>query len=353
MASTMTTRERFRAVAGFKPFDRLPMVEWAGWWDKTIERWHAEKLPVEIKDRYDICRHFGLDVYKQDWIGARAAGCPQPTGHGLGIIETEADYDRIRPYLFPDLASMSSRQLLWKQWAEEQKRGDIVVWSTVEGFFWFARTLFGIEPHLYAFYDQPVLMHRINSDVADWIIASFDTLCSFVTPDFMTFAEDMSYNHGPMLSRELFDEFMKPYYQRVLPALKSRGIVTIIDSDGDVTVPAHWFEDAGLEGILPLERQAGVDMARLRREHSRMRFIGHFDKMTMNKGEAVMRAEFERLLPVAAAGGFFIACDHQTPPGVSYDDYRLYVELFKEYADEAGRMSRQARGPFKGEDAHG
>ncbi|HOM57450.1 MAG TPA: hypothetical protein PLG27_06860, partial [Candidatus Latescibacteria bacterium] len=85
---------------------------------------------------------------------------------------------------------------------------------------------------------------------------------------------------------------------------------------------------------------AGVDIAKLRREHPRMRFIGHFDKMTQDKGEDVMRAEFERLIPTAAKGGFLPSCDHQTPPGVSYEDYRLYIRLFQEYGEKAGRMSR-------------
>ncbi len=341
MADEMTTRERFQAVMSGRAFDRLPILEWAGWWDKTLCRWHGEQLPADLQDRYEICRHFGLDVYKQTWIGTHRAGCPKPPDHGLGIIACEADYDRIRPYLFPDVSETLGYYQCWKEWAEEQARGEIVVWLTVEGFFWFARGLFGIEPHLYAFYDHPDLMHRINSDLANWIIKTFDAVCSVVTPDFMTFGEDMSYNHGPMLSKDTFDEFLKPYYQRVLPILKAHGIIPIIDSDGDVTVPAYWFEDAGLDGILPLERQAGVDIARLREDHPAMRFIGHFDKMTMHKGEAVMRAEFERLLPVAAKGKYLIACDHQTPPAVSYDDYRLYISLFREYAAEAGRISRQ------------
>ena len=158
----------------------------------------------------------------------------------------------------------------------------------------------------------------------------------------MTFGEDMSYNNGPMISGELFAEFLRPYYDRVIPALRTHGIIPMIDSDGDVAVPAHWFAEAGLDGILPLERQAGVDIASLRREHPNMKFIGHFDKMTMNKGEAAMRTEFERLLPTAAAGGYLISCDHQTPPGVSYEDYRIYIDLFREYAAKAGGMSQIA-----------
>ena len=334
----MNTRERFHAVMNFEPFDRLPMLEWAGWWNLTIDRWHTEALPEEATDRYDICRHFGLDIYKQEWLSACGPECPRPLSHGSGIIQSESDYERILPHLFP---SQPVNIEQWRTWAEEQRQGDTVLWFTVDGFFWFARRLLGIERHLYAFYDQAELMHRINTDLADWILLVIEQVCDICTPDFMTFGEDMSYNNGPMLSEEMFERFLHPYYDRVIPALQKHGVIPIIDSDGDISVPAHWFESAGLRGILPLERQAGVSIDSLRESHPDMTFIGHFDKMTMDKGEAAMRREFERLLPTAAKGGFLISCDHQTPPGVSYDNYIIYLKLFKEYAERAGQMSQR------------
>jgi len=332
----MNTRERFHAVINFEPFDRLPLLEWVGWWNKTIERWHGEGLPPDLTDRYAICRHFGLDIYKQDWFAVCGPDCPQPASHGSGIIQSDGDYERILPHLYPERPVDTKR---WKEWADEQQKGDVVLWFTVDGFFWFTRRLLGIERHLYAFYDQPELLHRINSDLADWILAVIEQLCSICTPDFMTFGEDMSYNNGPMISKDLFDEFMRPYYDRVIPALRKHGVLPIIDSDGDIAIPARWFAEAGLEGVLPLEHQAGVDIEALRREQPKMKFIGNFDKMSMDKGEDAMRAQFERLLPTAARGGFIISCDHQTPPGVSYQNYRTYVNLFREYAEKAGEMS--------------
>ena len=333
----MNTRERFQAIMDFRPFDRLPILEWAGWWNKTIERWRTEGLPESATDGHAIREHFGLDLYRQDWFPVRRPDCPQPAHHGAGIVETEADYDRLREHLFPD--DVVDREQ-WERWAEEQARGDVVLWFTVDGFFWFPRRMLGIERHLLAFYDQPALMRRMNEDLIEWVLRVLDRLFEVCTPDFMTFAEDMSYNFGSMLSKDLFDAFLRPCYDVVIPVLRKRGVTPIVDSDGDITAPAHWFEEAGLEGILPLERQAGVDIARLRAEHPRMKFIGHFDKMTMNKGEAAMRAEFERLLPTAAQGGFLVGCDHQTPPGVSYEDYQLYLTLFREYAEKAGKESR-------------
>ena len=59
--------------------------------------------------------------------------------------------------------------------------------------------------------------------------------------------------------------------------------------------------------------------------------IGHFDKMTMNQGEAAMRGEFERLVPLMKTGGFIPSVDHQTPPGVSLEQYRVYLRLLDEY----------------------
>lgn len=336
----MNTRQRFKAIVNFEPFDRLPLLEWASWWNETISRWHGEGLPGNLNDYYEICDYFGMDIYRQQWVRIRHPDCPRPAYHGSGIVENEEGYEAVRRFLYPTDA-VDVR--LWEKWAQEQERGDAVLWFTLDGFFWFARQLLGIEKHLYAFYDQPELIHRINCDLAEWHVEVIERICSVCVPDFMTFAEDMSYNLGSMLSKELFQEFLRPYYDLVLPVLRKRGILPVVDSDGDVSEAACWFEDAGLEGILPLERQAGVDITRLRADHPKMKFIGHFDKKVMHKGEAAIRTEFERLLPVAAEGGLLISCDHQTPPEVSLKDYQLYIRLFREYAQRAGDMSGNSK----------
>ena len=69
----------------------------------------------------------------------------------------------------------------------------------------------------------------------------------------------------------------------------------------------------------------------------RVCFVGGFNKLVMDKGEAAMREEFERLMPIAAQGGFVISCDHQTPPQVSYTDYQLYLRLVREYGGRTAR----------------
>lgn len=329
-----TVRSRFRkALNGETPEDRLPVMEWATWWDKTIARWRTEGLPADL-DWHGIKRWFGLDMDYQLWFPQMAPGATPAAGAPPGAwIRSEADYDAIRPMLYPD--PIPYDRSAWARYAEEQKRGDAVIWITFSGFFWWPRVLLGIEAHLYAFYDQPRLMLRINEDQTEYQLRCLDDFCRICAPDFMTFGEDMSYNHGPMISKPLFDRFMAPFYRQVIPELLRRGITPIIDSDGDVEPLIPWFEEVGIEGILPLERMAGVDVNRIRANHPKWKMIGGFDKTVMHRGEEAMRREFDRLMPVMKSGRFIPSVDHQTPPGVSLADYDLYLRLLREYAVRA------------------
>ncbi len=334
----MTTRERFLRTMNFEAVDRLPMLEWATWWDKTITRWKGEGLEIAprpgLHEGEALQLQMGLDLHLQSWIGFQTAATPRPAYHGAPIVTSMEEYERVKETLYPERPLNDARMRFI---ADMQKKGDAVAWITLEGPFWGPRTLLGIEPHLFAFYDEPELMHAINRDLAAYNKRVYEQVCQYFIPDFMTFAEDMSYNNGPMLSEALFDEFLLPYYREQIPAIKARGTRVFIDSDGDITLALPWFARAGIEGILPLERQAGVDLEKLRKTHPNFLFIGHFDKMTMPLGEEAMRAEFERLLPVMRQGGFAPSVDHQTPPGVSLENYRIYLRLFREYAEKAAK----------------
>ena len=69
--------------------------------------------------------------------------------------------------------------------------------------------------------------------------------------------------------------------------------------------------------------------------------IGGFDKTVMTLGEDALRAEFDRIKPAVMGGYFIPSCDHQTPPEVSVEDYRLYVRLLREFSDECAREARR------------
>ena len=332
----MKNRERFQAVFNFEmPDDRLPMIEWATWWTKTISAWREQGLPQELGWQ-EIAPALGLDNHMQFWLPHMAPGCPEPAFNGGPIMEGEQDYENLLQYLYPHNAIDGQLEAMRKI-KERHEAGEFPVWFSLDGGFWFPRSLFGIENHFYSFYDYPELYHRILDDLAEYQLHQLARIYEIITPDFMTFAEDMSYNNGPMISEECFDEFLAPYYRKVIPFIKQHGTKVIVDTDGDVSKMIPWLKRAGIEGVLPLERQAGVDVAALRSQYRDFLFIGAFDKMTMRRSSEAMRGEFERLLPTMKTGGFIPSVDHQTPPDCPLTRYREYVAMLEEYATLAVR----------------
>jgi len=308
------------------------MIEWAGWWNQTVNRWKDDGLPADL-DGEQLIEHFGLDQMVLIHAGG-LTGAPKPEYHGGPLVTDEDSYEKLKSRIMAD-STISNVIEHARAIKERHDRGEIIVRLWLDGYFWFPRTLFGIEPHMYAFYDQPGLMHRMNKDLTDFNLRVIEALFPILKPDMVGFAEDMSYNHGPMLSRETFNEFLLPYYRQVVPAIKAYDVKVLCDSDGDVTDMIPWFLDAGIEGVYPLERQAGVNVAKLRHVYPSFVLMGGYDKMVMSQNEAAMRTEFERLLPLMRTGGFIPSVDHQTPPEVSLDQYRIYVSLFQEYCKNA------------------
>jgi len=330
----MNARERFLRTLNFERCpDRLPMVEWAAWWDLTFERWKNEGMPRDLSWD-DSLAYFDLDplvlVYASGGpVGGVPAGISQ-------MVTDSASYDALRPCLFAD-AAIADAVAQARRLQARHERGEISIRVWLDGYFWFPRVLMGIEQHMLAFYDEPELMHRINHDLSEFNVRAIQAIGEVLKPEMVGFAEDMSYNHGPMLSHAFFDEFLRPYYRRTVPAIKGLGVKVLVDTDGDVTSMIPWLLDAGIDGVYPLERQAGVDLVKLRATHPRLIMMGGFDKMVMSQGEAPMRAEFERLLPVMRSGGYIPSVDHQTPPEVSLGNFKIYMRLFREYCERAAR----------------
>lgn len=335
----MKAGERFYNLVRGLSIDRLPVIEWAPWWNLTIDRWNNEGLNLPYKDHKDILniqRFFGLDGCIQTYFHVRTWDTPHPVSHGAGIIKNEKDYEAVKKTMFYEPHLFCSKE--HTEWlTKTREEGDTIHFFTVEGFFWYPRELFGIEEHLYSFYDNSDLLHRMCYDYLQWLKKVMEFVGNTFKFDFMSFAEDMSYNNGPMISKDLFDEYLCKYYKVIIPEIKKLDIPVFIDSDGDITKAVDWYAEAGADGIFPLERQAGIDVSIYIDKQPQMTYLGHFDKMCMKFGEKAMRQEFERLLPSCKRGKVIPSVDHQTPPDVSMENYRAYCRLLKEYAAKIQR----------------
>jgi uroporphyrinogen decarboxylase len=127
---------------------------------------------------------------------------------------------------------------------------------------------------------------------------------------------------------KLFAEFLLPHYRRYVGSLKGHGVrLVLVDTDGDHNVLIPVFLEAGVDGFCPLERAAGMDPVRTRREYGRsVCMMGGVDKREIARGPAATEAELARLAPVVESGGYIPTIDHSIPPDVSYADFQYYLE---------------------------
>ena len=325
----ITNRERFRAMMDFKPVDRMPVIEPFNWWTLTLDRWRNEGLPEGVNP----VEFFGLDPHHQKWIGPSPDDNPE-SDDGEWNVDSFESYNHVKKYLYPAIAFDRNEIEAVKP---RSLNGEIFTWITVEGFFWFPRVLFGIERHLTAFYEQPELMHAINKDLLAYNKRVISEYCEIFIPDWMTFAEDMSFNTGSMISHGLINEFMRPYYLELIAHARNCGISYIfIDTDGKhYDIVSLFHEEIGIDGFVPIERNAGMDLNVLREKYPRLRMIGGFRKLAMAGSERDLVDEFEIALPAIKTGGIVLGCDHQTPPQVSLENYKRYVRCLREYASRA------------------
>lgn len=206
------------------------------------------------------------------------------------------------------------------------------------GGYMYLRSLVGPEDLLYLVHDAPDLLHDCMATwfkLADAVLARHQ---QHVTIDEIFFAEDICFNHGPLISPTMMRELLLPYYQQLLTNLRARQLdpdrhlYIQIDTDGfaDPVIPV--YREIGMNVMSPFEVASGCDVVRTGREYPDLAVFGGIDKRELARGREAIKAMVERILPaMRERGGYIPTCDHGVPMEVSLDDYRYYRELCLKY----------------------
>lgn len=80
-----------------------------------------------------------------------------------------------------------------------------------------------------------------------------------LSPDMLSFPEDLGMQVGPMLSPDMFRKFIKPAYQRMMNMAREKGIIVHMHSDGDIRTLADDLIDGGVEVINLQDLVNGID----------------------------------------------------------------------------------------------
>jgi hypothetical protein len=390
----MNARERFLAIMNFEKVDRTLFWE-MGYWKDTLDRWYQEGLPQQhdvtsglkpgegvrgedaphedfFSDRkrdVDVHDYFGFDpgiiclpvnsllqpqfekktleetegyIILQDELGVqkkmnkKEASRPQflkwPAQDRKGFEELK---DRMKPFLRdrvpPD----------WKDRLKQHAQRDypLTLGGYPCGFYGTLRFLMGEENLLLNLYYDPRLVKDFMNHLADFWIELWGQALSEMRVDCANFWEDMAYRSGPIISPEMFKEFMLPPYQRVTSFLREMGVkIILVDTDGRVEKLIPLFLESGITAIFPFEVQAGNDIVAFRKQYPRLGILGGIDKIKIAEGKKAIDEELNSKVSfMLRSGGYIPHIDHHVHPDISWKDFIYYRTRLNEMIQAGGK----------------
>jgi len=389
----MNSRERFLAVMNFEKVDRTLLWE-MGYWKDTLDRWYQEGLPKHqdmtiglkpgegirgenaphedfFSDRrrdVDVHDHFGFDdgmvclpvnsllqpqfekkvfeetedyVIFQDELGVKKR-LNKKTASRPQFIQWPAEdrkgFEELKERLKPSLRERVPQN--WKQLVQQYAERDypLTLGGYPCGFYGTLRFLMGEERLLLNFYDDPHLVRNFINYLADFWIQLWGEALSEIKVDCVNFWEDMAYRSGPLISPQMFREFMLPPYQRITSFLKEMGVkVILVDTDGRIEKLTPLFLEAGITAIFPFEVQAGNDIVSFRKKYPRLQILGGIDKMKIAQGKDAIDEELNSKVPIMLkAGGYIPHIDHHVHPDISWKDFTYYRTCLNEMIRRGG-----------------
>jgi len=386
----MTPRERIKNVINFKKPDMLPWIE--SFYDETLMKWAKEGFPIDevILIEWEVSRGGtllvnwptvkGFDPYS--YFGCQSFfGCMVPVDIGpiprfkLRILKENEKYIEILTETGAIAKRFKKAEYTWysmpmfidfpvkdrKSWEEYKKRLNpkdprrypkdwekdtyIEIFERyqngctllrITGFYGFGAELMGIPTFNVMFYKDPEFMHDM---IEYWEYFTIETIRDAVETlkdriDMVYWWEDLAEKHGPCISPKIYKEFFLPHYKKVTDFLRKNKIDKIMmDSDGNINPLLDLINEAGINGLWPLEVNSNMDAITIKKKYGNKFFlIGNLDKRELAKGGDAMKKEIDSKVPILKElGGYIPSVDHLVHVEFSFQKFKEYAEYLKKH----------------------
>jgi len=369
----MNARERTRAILHYQAADHVPVVHF-GYWAELLDKWLSEGHITEEERRgywdgspadnalsgrlgFDFCytcQFGGANDLRPGFAREKLEDFPDGSytyRNGNGLIERaypgvdsipmtigttltgrEAWEEFYKPKLTwtPDRVNMDALNAL----IARQDEIEIPLGLHVGSYYGKVRDMLGVEELAYLYADDEDLYAEIIETLGEISYKNCEVILKAgLRPDFAHFWEDICFKNGPLVSPDVFREYVGPQYKRITDLLASYGCdIVSLDCDGciDKLVPV-WLEN-GVNTMFPIEVGTwNACIAPWREQYGKaLRGVGGMDKRVFALDYAAIDREIERLKPLVELGGYIPCPDHRLPPEAKWENVQYYCERFRE-----------------------
>jgi len=303
---TMKPRERVLTALDRKQPDRVPLFEI--WVENDIID------ALDCDDLQSAYVKLGLDSvyipYKDPFGGADGPdewGRVWEKGQYVdGVIHTEKDLLKYSPPLehAKDFFDPLEVKLAQKRYPDH-----CFIFGSHIAPFTAGYMAMGLERFFIRMIEDPVFVRKLLNDRTEWCIAMFKEAQRHGI-DVAVLGEDAGTKSGPMISTEMWREFIFPLHCWIVDELD---VPIIWHSDGNFSSFLPMAVEAGFAGIHSLEPEAGMDLDRIKKEYGhKLALVGNVDtRVLFGSDLEAVRREVDRCIAQGAPGGgyLFASCN--------------------------------------------
>jgi uroporphyrinogen decarboxylase len=334
----LAREEVIKAVEGKGP-SRVPLV-WAKWWGEELEKQYGARL--KELDRYpeDIGRlwiHPLMDFHKMtlSW------DIPESKAHDSVVVID--DWAKLDEFIerFPDPEKDPRMDELVGQAENLRKQDYYIMFGWWNLFFerpWMIR---GMENLLMDYIAETENLHRLHSALCDLYCGYIRRATREIKPDGFWTSDDLGHQTQPMMSPEMFDDLIKPYYKRVSHVLKEGNMHFWLHSCGNNTPLLPFLIEAGVDVFHPVQKGTMDEVAVVKEFGDRLCFLSGIDvqHILQEKDPPGVREEVRHLIDTfdQPEGKMCIAAGNGIVRGTPFEN----IEAFLDEALRYGEKHRQ------------
>jgi uroporphyrinogen decarboxylase len=301
----MKPRERVVAALQHQETDRIPRFEI--WIDGLLaELGHKDSTSAYVNLGQDaIMMPSQTPANSNAWqTGTDEWGRTWKNGmYTAGVVDTGADLERYTPGLSYAEEFFDPQQV---QRIKIQHPDHCLIFGTHVGPFTMSYLSMGFERFFVQLIENPAFIHKLLNIRTQWAIALFQKAID-LGAEIIVIGDDAGHNDGPMISPQMWREFVLPVHRQIVDALN---VPVIWHSDGNVISLLPMAIEAGFAGFHGLEPAAGVNLQQAKQEFGHhLVLIGNIDiQVLCNSNLDAVRNEIDRCLTQGSPdGGYMLA----------------------------------------------
>ena len=320
---------------------RVPLIESKLWDDGVMQQYGGRMAEL---DRYpEDKKSLWMSPMSIEAMGLSWEIQPAAAYDSQCVIDDWAKLDEFIEKL-PDPENDPQIDALMER-AEEIRSENIYMLFGWWGFM-FERPwgILGMERLLTDYHLEKENVHRLNSALCDLQCAYVRRAASELQPDGFWTSDDLGHQTQPMMGPEIFDEMIKPYYDKMGRTLRELNLHWWLHSCGNNTPLLPSLIDAGVDVLHPVQKHAMDEIAVAGEFGDRLSFLVGIDVqqiIRLGTPEDV-RAEVRHLIDTfdRPGGGMCMGAGNVMLHGTPFENIEAYL-------DEALRYGTEHRSRYK------